>query len=208
MLARPPAVPRPAAFLDRDGTIVEERHYLSDPAGVALLPNAAEALRRLRDLGLALVVVTNQSGIGRGLYALSDYRRVAAEVERQLAAEGVALDATHFCPDTPAGDPETTCRKPSTAMHRAAAAELGLDLGRSYYVGDNVTDVLPALETGGTGILVRTGYGREMESRVPATTRVVDDLLAASALARRLEARREDHREDLRPPVDPSSRPR
>lgn len=181
---------RAAAFLDRDGTVVEERHYLADPAKVVLLPGAAEALRRMRGMGLALVVVTNQSGIGRGLFTLADYRRVAAEMERRLADEDVVLDATHFCPDPPGGDPETTCRKPSTSMHRAAAAQLGLDLARSYYVGDNVTDVLPALETGGTGILVRTGWGKEMEPRAPAAARVVDDLLAASVLVRRLEAAR------------------
>lgn len=200
MVAPGAAPSRAAAFVDRDGTIIWERHYLADPAKVVLLPGAAEGLRRLRDMGLALVVVTNQSGIGRGLYTLSDYRRVAAEVDRQLADDGVVVDATHYCPDAPGGDPETTCRKPSTAMHRAAAASLGLDLSRSYYVGDKVCDVLPAVETGGTGILVRTGYGREVERRVPQTTRVVDDLLGAAALVARLETGAD--------PVDASAGPR
>ncbi len=191
MVAQDSPGSRAAVFVDRDGTIIEERHYLADPAKVVLLPGAAEGLRRMRDVGLALVVVTNQSGIGRGLYTLSDYRRVAAEVDRQLAAEGIVVDATRYCPDAPGRPAETTCRKPSTAMHRAAAARLDLDLIRSYYVGDKVCDVLPAVETGGTGILVRTGYGREVEGRVPTATCVVDDLLAASALVGRLEAGRD-----------------
>ena len=178
---------RRAAFVDRDGTIVEERHYLADPAKVSLIEGAPEALRRMKEMGLALVLVTNQSGIGRGLYALADYRRVAAEVARQLKKHGVAMDAVRFCPDPPGRDPETTCRKPSTAMHRDAAAQLGLGLANSYYVGDKITDVLPAAETEGTGILVRTGYGRQSESNAPEGVHVVDDLRAASLLIERLE---------------------
>lgn len=179
--------PRRAAFVDRDGTIVEERRYLADPAKVSLIDGAAEALRRMKDLGLALVLVTNQSGIGRGFYTLADYQSVAAETARQLAEHGVAMDATRFCPDPPGLDPATTCRKPSTAMHRDAAAGLGLRLAGSYYVGDKISDVLPAAETGGTGILVRTGYGRRWEPDAPAGVHVADDLRAASLLVERLE---------------------
>ncbi len=194
---------RAAAFVDRDGTIVEERRYLADPAKVSLIEGSTAALRRMKDLGLAIVLVTNQSGIGRGLYTLADYQRVAAEVERRLAEEGVAMDATRFCPDPPGGDPDSTCRKPSTAMHRSAAAQLGLCLASSYYVGDKISDVLPAAETGGTGILVRTGYGRRSEPEAPPGVHVMDDLAAASLLVERLEA--EDARASS---LDPRQRAR
>jgi D-glycero-D-manno-heptose 1,7-bisphosphate phosphatase len=170
---------RPAAFLDRDGTIIVDREYLADPDGVQLVPGTAEALRRLRDSGYALVVVTNQSGIGRGLYTEVDYQAVRLRLDQVLAAEGIRLDGSWHCPDDPRLG-ETPCRKPNTGMHRAAAGELGLDVRRSLFIGDRVSDVLPALELGGTGILVRTGYGREHEVDVPEGTLVVDDLLAAA----------------------------
>ena len=118
---------RRAVFADRDGTIIEDRQYVADPADVSLIAGSAEALQQLRRLGFALVTVTNQSGIGRGLYTLGDYERVAAEVDRQLAEAGVVMDGTYFCPDAPGGDPETTCRKPSPVMYGIAASDLGLD---------------------------------------------------------------------------------
>ena len=178
---------RRAVFADRDGTIIEDHHYVADPARVSLIPGTPEALLRLRGMGLALVVVTNQSGIGRGLYTVADYHRVAAEVDRQLAAAGVVMDGTYFCPDGPGGDPETTCRKPSPAMYRSAAAHLGLATAGSYYVGDKRSDVAPARMLGGTGILVRTGHGRREEQGVSGSCRVVDDLSAAAELIERLE---------------------
>lgn len=179
---------RRAAFVDRDGTIIVERHYLSDPTGVSLVPGAADALLRLKAMGLALVLVTNQSGIGRGLYGVDDYRRVAAEVERRLAQAGVVMDGVYYCPDPPGGDPRTTCRKPSTLMHRTAARDLGLVTRGSYYVGDKASDVEPARALNGTGILVRTGWGREEESALSPEYRVVDDLAAAAELVEALEA--------------------
>lgn len=170
---------RPAAFLDRDGTLIVEREYLADPEGVELVPGTTEALRRLRAAGYLLVVVTNQSGIGRGLYTSEDYERVKARLEAILSAEGVPLDGTWHCPDDPRVGP-SPCRKPATGMHRAAAAALGIDLAASLYVGDRLSDVLPALELGGKGFLVRTGYGREHEDRVPKGVEVVDDLHAVA----------------------------
>ena len=180
--------PRRAVFADRDGTIIEDRHYIADPARVTLIPGATEALLCLREMGFALVVVTNQSGIGRGLYTQADYHRVAAEVARQLAGAGVVMDGTYFCPDGPGGDPDTTCRKPSPVMYRRAAADLDLETAGSYYVGDKYSDVLPARTLGGTGILVRTGHGADEEARVPESIHVVDDLDAAAALIERLES--------------------
>ncbi len=178
---------RRAVFADRDGTIIEDHRYIADPARVTLIPGATDALRRLRGMGFALVVVTNQSGIGRGLYTLADYHRVAAEVRRLLVRADVDIDGTYFCPDGPGGDPETTCRKPSRVMYRRAAADLGLETAGSYYIGDKRSDVLPARALGGTGILVRTGHGAREEDRVGEAVHVVEDLAAAAALIARLE---------------------
>lgn len=178
---------RRAVFADRDGTIIEDHQYVADPGDVTLLPGAVDALHRLRALGLALVTVTNQSGIGRGYYTLDDYHRVAAEVDRQLLAAGIVMDGTYFCPDAPGGDPKTTCRKPSTIMHERAAADLGLETTGSYFVGDKRSDVLPARALGGTGILVRTGHGAVEQASLGPEFRVADDLLSAAGLVERLE---------------------
>lgn len=173
---------RPAVFVDRDGTLMVERYYLADPDDVVLVPHAVRALSVLREAGYAVVVVTNQSGIARGLYTLSDYRAVADRLDQILAEAGVPVDGTYFCPHHPAVTGPCTCRKPGTGMHVQAAAELGLDLARSWYVGDKVTDVLPAGSLGGRGILVRTGYGREQEDDAPAGVAVVDGLDEAARL--------------------------
>ncbi len=173
---------RPAVFIDRDGTIIEERNYLADPEGVTLVPGTLSALADLRAAGLSLVIVTNQSGIALGLYDESDYLAVAARIASVLDEAGVPPDSVQHCPHHPDVTGPCECRKPGTGMHRRAAAELGLDLAGSWYVGDKIKDVLPARELGGRGILVRTGYGREQEGAVPAGVRVVDDLRAAADL--------------------------
>ncbi len=172
---------RPAVFVDRDGTLISERHFLADPVGVDPTPGALVALASLRRAGYALVVVTNQSGIARGVYTEKDYRAVAARLERILQDAGVALDATYYCPHHPDYTGPCECRKPATGMFRRAATDLGLDLRRSWYVGDKITDVLPAIELGGRGILVRSGYGRELEEAAPPGVAVVEDLAAAAA---------------------------
>lgn len=171
--------PRRAAFLDRDGTIMVEREYLSDPEGVELVPGTVEAIRDLREAGLAVVVVTNQSGIARGLYTEDDYHAVDRRLQAVLGAAGVKPDATCYCPHHPDFTGPCECRKPGTGMYREAAADLDLALEGSYYVGDRIKDVLPARTLGGTGILVRTGFGREEEDALPEGFHVVDDLPAA-----------------------------
>jgi len=173
---------RPAVFLDRDGTLIREREYLSDPKGVEFLPGVPESLVALREAGFALVIVTNQSGIGRGLYSLADYRRVEAELDRRLSEVGSPVDGTWFCPHHPDHTGPCDCRKPGTGMHRAAVRELNLDPGRSYFVGDKLSDLEPTASLGGQGILVRTGYGAEMEPRISEGMWVADDLPAAAAL--------------------------
>lgn len=167
---------RAAVFLDRDGTIIAETEYLADPNGVVLLPGACEALEQLTALGYALVVVTNQSGIARGLYAEEDFRAVQARLEAMLAECGIRLDAVLHCPHHPDFTGPCECRKPALGLYRRAAADLDLDLSASVYVGDRVSDVLPALRTGGAGYLVRTGYGADEATRIPPGIRVIDAL--------------------------------
>ena len=179
---------RPAVFLDRDGTIIVDADYLADPDRVILIPGAADAIRRLKDDGLAVVIVTNQSGIARGLYSESDYHAVAERLEHVLAAAGTPVDATYWCPHHPDFSGPCDCRKPGTGMHLRAAREHGLDPASSWYVGDKPTDLLPALALGGRGILVRTGFGRESEDRLPAGCAVADDLPAAAELILRERA--------------------
>lgn len=186
---------RPAVFLDRDGTVMEEREYLADPAGVRLVPGAAEAIRSLGAAGFAVVLVTNQSGIARGLYREEDYRAVAARLDEVLQAAGAPVEATYYCPHHPDHTGPCDCRKPAPGMYRRAARDLDLDLARSWYVGDKPSDVEPALALGGRGVLVRTGYGRESEEHVPADVEVVDDVLGA---ARRIVDRRDDPPESPR----------
>lgn len=145
---------RPAAFLDRDGTLIHDAHYLRDPAKVRLLPDIAAPLVRLRDAGYALVVITNQSGIARGLLGEQDYLAVRDRLDALFAAEGIALDASYHCPHEPGRTGPCECRKPGTLLHRRAAQDLGLDVARSVYIGDRFRDVAPGLALGGRGILV------------------------------------------------------
>jgi D,D-heptose 1,7-bisphosphate phosphatase len=160
--------PRPAVFLDRDGTLIEHVHYLSDPARVRPFPGAAEALRRLRRAGFARVLVTNQSAIGRGMLTEGRLQEIHAELERQLAASGATLDGIYFCPAAPAGDDRTVVesldRKPGPGMLLRAAADLGLDLDASWMVGDLVSDVLAGLNAGCRSILVRSGQATDAEA--------------------------------------------
>lgn len=167
---------RAAVFLDRDGTLIEEAHYLADPDRVVLLPGTVEALRAIRAAGYALVVVTNQSGIARGLYSEDDFRAVQRRLEGLLAEGGVHLDAVLYCPHHPDYSGPCECRKPGLGMYRQAEAALGIDLSASVYVGDRVKDVLPALQTGGIGYLVRTGYGMAEAEHLPGGITVIEDL--------------------------------
>lgn len=157
---------RPAVFLDRDGTLIEDRHYLRDPGHVRLLPGAAEAVRKLNDAGLPAVVVTNQSGIARGLLTEDQYQASVRRVDELLKAESARIDAHYHCPHLPEVSGACECRKPGLVLYRRAAADLGLDLERSWWIGDRLRDIETAARFGGRGILVLTGAGRE-ESRGP-----------------------------------------
>ena len=171
---------RPAAFLDRDGTILVEKNYLADPRSVELIEGAGEALARLRTCGYALVVVSNQSGIARGLFTLADFQAVQARLEAELGRFGVRLDGVFVCPHHPDFTGPCECRKPGLALFREAAETLELELSRSVWIGDRIHDVEPALRFGGRGWLVRTGYGGALEAALPAGLYRADDLAAAA----------------------------
>ena len=171
-----------AAFLDRDGTVIEDAHYLADPDRIAFIPGAFDALRLLRKAGYRLVIVTNQSGIARGLHSEEQYRAVEARMEELLAAEGIAIDGAFFCPHHPDFTGPCDCRKPLLGMYRDAERNLGIDLAHSVYIGDRLRDVEPALKLGGRGVLVKTGFGQLESARAPKGIDVVADVLAAARL--------------------------
>ena len=164
-----------AVFFDRDGTLMEEVHYCADPAKVRVYPGAGDALRRLRQAGIRTFIVTNQSGIGRGLFTEAEYRAVEAEFMRQLG-DG-AIDASYFCPDAP-GVPSTR-RKPEPGMVLEAAADFDLDLARSYFIGDKIADIECGRRAGTRTIRVLTGYGAE---HVCASDFVAADVIQAIGL--------------------------
>jgi len=145
---------RPAAFLDRDGTIIRDASYIRDPRDVELLPGAADAIRRLNERKIAVIIVTNQSGIARGLLGVEDYNAVRRRLEDLLGAHGARIDASYMCPHHPDVTGPCDCRKPGLAMYRQAIAEHELDGGHSLFAGDRWRDVEPASAFGGIGILI------------------------------------------------------
>ena len=145
---------RPALFSDRDGTLIRDTHFLREPAKVELIPGAVETLKRFRDAGFALVVVTNQSGIARGLITEREYEAVRARLDELLADQGVVLDASLHCPHHPDHGGRCECRKPGTLLFEQARDRLGLDLSSSVLIGDRWRDVAPAIPLGARGILV------------------------------------------------------
>jgi D-glycero-D-manno-heptose 1,7-bisphosphate phosphatase len=147
-------VARPALFLDRDGTIIADAHYPSEPNQVRLIDGAASAIARANAAHIPVVVVTNQSGIGRGHITEAQYQAVNARMVELFAAAGAHIDATYYCPHWPERDGQCACRKPGIGMHRDAAHAMNLALPASAYIGDRWRDVQPAITTGGLGILV------------------------------------------------------
>jgi D-glycero-D-manno-heptose 1,7-bisphosphate phosphatase len=171
-----------AVFLDRDGTLIEEREYLSRPEGVALFPGVGPALRRLRQAGFGLVIVSNQSGVGRGYFTLDDVERVNRRLLSELARDEVEFLKIYIAPEAP--DAPSRGRKPSPQFLLDARDEFGLDLGQSFMVGDKLIDLECGWNAGvKQAILVRTGYGAALE-RAGATQLnrawIVDNLSAAA----------------------------
>lgn len=175
---------RRGVFLDRDGTLVIERGYLSHPADLELLPGAIRALHDLKAAGFSVVVVSNQSGVGRGLFPLSRVYEAMARLRVELRAAGVELDGIYFCPHRP--EEGCPCRKPGTWLLERAAEDHLLALRGSFMVGDKLLDIETAHRAGAGGVLVRSGYGREEERQLeggdvgPAPDHVCDDLEAAA----------------------------
>jgi D-glycero-D-manno-heptose 1,7-bisphosphate phosphatase len=171
-----------AVFLDRDGTIIAERNYLSKIEDVEVLPGAAAALRRLQEARFKLFIVSNQSGVGRGYFTLSDVERVNRHICDTFASEGVRFEKIYVAPEAP--DQPSRGRKPSPQFLFDARDEFGLNLSSSYVIGDKRID----LECGWNAsvkksLLVRTGYGAELELSSPnkiAGAVIVDDLAAAA----------------------------
>ena len=147
----------PAVFVDRDGTIMEDADYCSDPKEVKIFPGVPESLRRLKSNGFKLIIITNQSGIGRGFFTIEQYRAVEAEVLRQLG-DGL-IDATYFCPDVPGQ--HSSCRKPAPGMILQAAREHRIDLSRSFFIGDKEIDAECGRNAGVRTIRVQTGFQRD-----------------------------------------------
>jgi D-glycero-D-manno-heptose 1,7-bisphosphate phosphatase len=174
-----------AVFLDRDGTINVEVQYLSQVEDFQFIPGVPWALKRLKDAGFLLVVVTNQSGIGRGYYDEAALDSIHSHMHADLAKFGAPIDACYFCPHHPehaTGDyrRECGCRKPLPGMLQRAAQDLDIDLAASFMIGDKLADVEAGIAAGCTALLVLTGYGRAQASGLPEGVQAYPDLLAAA----------------------------
>jgi len=179
--------PRPAVFLDRDGTLIEEVGYLDRLERLAFFPWSVDAVRLLNHAGFLVVVVTNQAGVARGMYEESFVGEAHQYMDETLKAGGARVEAYYYCPHHPDGSVaayrrQCECRKPAPGMLRQAERELGVDLGRSFVVGDRWLDIQMAQQVGAAGILVRTGYGRTEEQRP------IDGVSAAAVAENLIEA--------------------
>lgn len=180
---------KPAVFLDRDGTIVEDVGYLHRSDQLAIFPWTVDAIRALNRAGLPVIVVTNQSAIARGILTEPALDEIHRELDRALAAGGATVDAYYYCPHHPQGQVDEYaivcgCRKPAAGMIERAERELGVDPGRSYVVGDSWVDVGLARAVGARAVLVRSGHGAEQETSRPphlAADAVLDNLAAAAS---------------------------
>ena len=180
-----------ALFVDRDGTINEDIGYVSRPEELIVYPWAAEAIRLVNESGMKAIVITNQSGIARGLYTEETLQHIHGRLRKQLARDGAQLDGVYYCPHHPRiGDKRyrqlCVCRKPHPGMLQQAASEHNVDLTRSFVIGDKSSDMNLATNAGAKGVLVLTGYGRETladSERWPcAPDLVADNLLDAVRL--------------------------
>lgn len=182
---------RPAVFLDRDGTILEERGYLTPSTALDIYPWSIDAIRLLNRAGFAVVVTTNQGGIGRGLYTRDFVDETHRRLDQRFSAAGARIDCWQYCPHHPEAVTEEwrqpcACRKPGVGMVDAAAGLVDIDRARSWVVGDQWRDVELGRAIGGRGVLVRTGHGAAQEAAwphdVPPPFAVCDNLMAAVAL--------------------------
>jgi D-glycero-D-manno-heptose 1,7-bisphosphate phosphatase len=174
-------VSRRAAFVDRDGTIIEDVDYISRPDDVRLRPGAAEAIATLNARDVPVVVITNQSGIAQGRFSVEDYERVRDRIDEVLAEHGARIDATYYCPHYPADSGECGCRKPGTLLFDEAIADLDIDAASSLFAGDRLRDVIPAKTYGGIAFLLRASStpAADLATAEEIGLEVVDSLLEA-----------------------------
>jgi D-glycero-D-manno-heptose 1,7-bisphosphate phosphatase len=172
-----------AIFLDRDGTLMREVNYCSDPKQVEIFPGVPAALLKLKGAGYKLIVISNQAGIGRGYFTEAQYRLVEAEVARAILP--ATLDAVYFCPDRP--DLATDRRKPAPGMVFEAERDHDIDLARSFFIGDKAIDIACGRNAGLQTILVKTGYGAEETHAAPNW--IAEDFSAATDIILNLENR-------------------
>jgi D-glycero-D-manno-heptose 1,7-bisphosphate phosphatase len=154
-----------AVFLDRDGTIMEDAHYIKSPDQVRLIPGAAPAVKRINDAKVPAIVVTNQSGIARGIFSLEDYEAVRRYFESLLEAEGAHIDASYFCPHHPSKTGPCDCRKPGTKMFEDAIRDFRVDAHNVAYVGDRWRDVVASKKLGGRGIMISSHMTTDEDRR-------------------------------------------
>ncbi|MET0500401.1 MAG: HAD family hydrolase [Candidatus Binatia bacterium] len=178
---------RPFVVLDRDGTIIVERHYLSDPGQIELLPGSIRGLRLMLEMGLGLVMITNQSAVGRALFDEARLDLIHRRLRDLLGAEQIRLEGIYYCPHLPEDD--CPCRKPRPGLIELAGRQLDFDLPRSFVVGDKAADIEMGRRVSATTFLVRTGYGAEVAADPDVhADYVVDDLWAVAQTIRRLVA--------------------
>ncbi len=180
-------VQRPFAVLDRDGTLIVERNYLSEPNEVELIPGTIEALRELSRLGFGLVVITNQSGIGRGYFDETQLAGIHDRLTDLLAGEGISLAGIYYCPHLP--EDLCRCRKPQPKLLELASAQLEFDPRQSFVIGDQACDIDLGRSAGATTILVQTGYGRQVAAqKLTSPDYVAHDLRDAARIIKGLKA--------------------
>ncbi len=165
-------------LLDRDGTIIVNKHYLKDPEGVELIPGAAEGIKRLNDAGHVVVVISNQSGVARGMMTVQDVGRVMGAMLAQLMMSGAHIDQIYTCPEV---DDKAPCRKPNIGMLEQAAHEAGLPLSEAVVVGDNAPDIEAGKRAGCKTVLVRSGKAADFEAARAVKPDAVFDTLADAA---------------------------
>lgn len=178
MSGRPDAV-----FLDRDGTIIEDAHYIKSPEQVRLIPGAATAIKRLNDADIPVIVVTNQSGIARGIFSVADYEAVRRQLDDLLAERGARVDASYYCPHHPSTDGPCSCRKPGTRMFEDAIRDWRLDPLKVAYVGDRWRDVAASKTLGGRGIMITSPMTSAEDRRLAER----DGIESASTLVQAVE---------------------
>jgi len=178
-----------AIFLDRDGTINEDVGYPDNSGQIKIYPSSFEALAKINASGFLAVIITNQSGIGRGYLTEADLEEIHQKMKSDFARRGVHVDGVYFCPHyelsaNPRYRKDCACRKPKPGLARRAAKDLGIDLAGSYFIGDKVEDVLFGLNIGARPVLVLTGFGVESEKKLEEMNirpaHIAPDLLAAA----------------------------